>query len=211
MKLPKYGIFVNGGDAMVIDFRDKKIIIFGLVFIVILIGLLVKPLIIEQTLDLVGDNQKSIKIPISRVERGNKEYFIPDGTYLLSKPVEFGIYQLDSFNLKTVKNNSDGAEAVYIKPKAVISLVINSQKKCLYFNCPDPILRKEELLMKTDPTPIGQITFEGAFYNQQGKPWLEPVAEYKETIAHGLLTVEKNSTIVYSEMKDFIYMDGAYE
>lgn len=143
----------------------------------------------------------------------DQELFDAGGYYYPKADIVISGYRVEWFNLETVTYyNNDELDYDHPKPigpNASIMLVKVKDNKKHRYSFPNPKIGKDEVLLNSVVTPIGNIVIKGKFLDARGmfwnradvKPMVTPVFE-------GTLTVLRKGRRIYSEGSSYVFWEG---
>lgn len=139
---------------------------------------------------------------------GNLPKLYCRGGFSPEDPLLYGEYQI-FIGLATVENVfTDYTKPEYTQPRATIRLYDPKENDYFDYDCPNPIITKEKIILRSIDTPIGIVSIEGRLVDKKGQPWDKMYVKNKETFLEGKLTIEQKNEVKFSKEYTFYFTDG---
>jgi hypothetical protein len=141
------------------------------------------------------------------------DFFDPDGYYFPAADLSVSGYKIDWVGLTTMNYYYDG-DTHYDKPQLlsptaelVLTRVVDQSRS--KFDCPQPVVSRDLLVVVCRSTPIGVVSIRGTFIDKRGQFWNQSdIVSRKTIIVNATLTISKGGSDQVPRRVSFTYWEG---
>lgn len=179
--------------------RKTFSIIFVSILMLLILGYIYRVVIVNNQNAMVTREEE---IAVTEVVEEEPEY--PQlqelkGGYVSTEEIVVDNYKITVFEIRYDSKNQVIAKVFFRLANTL------DYTKSSFVNCPNPIVTPEMISLKSLPTPIGVISYEGIFSPKKEKYWGMPPGT---VVLKGKMVIENNGKVIYSKDHEFTFTFG---
>jgi hypothetical protein len=140
-------------------------------------------------------------------------FFDPDGYYFPAPDLVVSGYKIEAIRIRTLEYYyGDGLhydKPRFHPPEVQLELTRVVDQTQSYYDCPQPIISRDQLTLVCQPSPIGVVSIRGTFVDKRGQFWKrKDIIAQKTIVVDGEVSIGQDGNGAKPHQVTFTYWQG---